>query len=758
LGVSVSTPTNGQGDSFALSGGIMTSSDVQQGTSAIVTFDSDVENVTFDLYDVDANDHWDDKVTIVARDADGNIVPVTFSNVSSLQTVSGNSIEGTDHGDNDGSGPGDSDTVTVTIAGPIASIEIIHDNGNSDSDSGLVGVSDLSFDLAGPVGDGIVSGTSGDDTIDTGYLGDPEGDKVDNGDAILPGEVGDDDIIDAGAGDDTILAGEGNDEVYAGHDDDFVDGGAGDDVIYGDSDYPGGSGSAGPVRESFEWDLAPDPNGPAPIEDNDPISGFTQNTGNVDVTFSIEGSNYTPTTQFADNQQKVHSIDSGSETVDAYSSLSSELNQQNECATYQWEFSEEVENISFRINDIDYDSEVIIKAYDADGNLVPLDITTGGGVTATNDDGVAGNEHIVSNGGGDSDTSGTYSALVNIAGPIARIEVTHNQDGSHNSGINITDIYFDTIVVTGDESGNDVLLGGDGSDIVYGEGGEDTLDGGLDDGDADQLFGGDDADLIKGVGEGDFVDGGSGGNDDDTLDLTGSTEDGGITGPDSDGNGFDGFVTYKDEFGNETGTMTFENIENIVPCFTPGTMVATPTGERPVEDLRAGDKIITRDNGIQEICWTGQKALNGVELQQAHHLRPVLIRAGALGNGLPERDMMVSPNHRMLVASDRTALYFEEREVLVSAKHLLNSNGIQNVDVIGTTYIHFMFEQHQVVLANGAWTESFQPGDYTLDGMGNAQRTEIFELFPELATREGRESYNAARKILKRHEAKLISL
>jgi hypothetical protein len=119
--------------------------------------------------------------------------------------------------------------------------------------------------------------------------------------------------------------------------------------------------------------------------------------------------------------------------------------------------------------------------------------------------------------------------------------------------------------------------------------------------------------------------------------------------------------------------------------------------------------------------------------------------------------MLVSPNHRLLVANDRTALYFDEHEVLVAAKHLVAAKGVIEVDSVGTTYIHFMFDRHEVVLSNGAWTESFQPGDYTLKGMGNAQRNEIFELFPDLKTEVGLEGYQAARRTLKRHEAMLLA-
>jgi hypothetical protein len=212
-------------------------------------------------------------------------------------------------------------------------------------------------------------------------------------------------------------------------------------------------------------------------------------------------------------------------------------------------------------------------------------------------------------------------------------------------------------------------------------------------------------------------------------------------------------------FTNEEGavvSVAFSRLENVIPCFTPGTVIATPKGERPVQDLRVGDRIITRDNGIQKIRWIGRRDLEARELVQAPHLRPVLIRAGALGYGLPERDMLVSPNHRVLINNDRTALYFEEREVLVAAKHLTGLDGVDQVEASGVSYIHFMFDQHEVVLSDGVWTESFQPGEQSMDGIGKAQRDEIYELFPELRDPEGRKAYQTARRSLSRHEVKLL--
>lgn len=251
------------------------------------------------------------------------------------------------------------------------------------------------------------------------------------------------------------------------------------------------------------------------------------------------------------------------------------------------------------------------------------------------------------------------------------------------------------------------------------------------------------------------MDGDEGGNDFDTLDLTGAGPLKIIYDPTNPENGTVEFLDPVDR--HVLGTMTFRNIENVIPCFTPGTMIATPRGEVAVENLRPGDKVITRDNGMQEIRWMGRRDLSWEDLAAAPHLKPVLVRAGSLGNGLPERDIMVSPNHRLLVANDRTALYFDEHEVLVAAKHLVAGNGIRSVDAAGISYVHFMCDRHEVVLSNGAWTESFQPGDMTLKGMGNSQRSEIYELFPELKTEAGLGTYVAARRTLKRHEATLIA-
>ena len=238
--------------------------------------------------------------------------------------------------------------------------------------------------------------------------------------------------------------------------------------------------------------------------------------------------------------------------------------------------------------------------------------------------------------------------------------------------------------------------------------------------------------------------------------LSGSYDPG--TGPVSPRGAYS--ITDGDEDG-QIGNISFENFETInfrvIPCFTPGTLIGTARGEIPVEMLREGDRVVTRDNGVQEIRWIGHKTVNVRTLAERPDMQPILIRRGALGNGLPERDMTVSPNHRLLVANDQSALYFDEREVLAAAKHLVNGHSIRQIETRGTTYVHLMFDHHEVVLSDGTWTESFQPGDYSLKGIGDEQRDEIFDLFPELRNHDGLVAYGAARNTLKRHEAELLT-
>ncbi len=194
-----------------------------------------------------------------------------------------------------------------------------------------------------------------------------------------------------------------------------------------------------------------------------------------------------------------------------------------------------------------------------------------------------------------------------------------------------------------------------------------------------------------------------------------------------------------------------------MPCFTSGIMVMTPDGEIGVGDLVSGSRVVTRDNGIQSVEWVGRITVDFAGLSASPHLKPVLIQQGSLGPGLPERDMLVSPNHRILVGSDRPVQFYDGAEMLVAAKNLVDGRTIRQVDMLGVTYIHFLFARHEVVLANGAWTESFHPGDRSLGAVGNAQRVELDELFPGLSASDPQSGYQRGLRSRKRREALTLS-
>ncbi|MEP5729657.1 MAG: Hint domain-containing protein [Sulfitobacter sp.] len=380
---------------------------------------------------------------------------------------------------------------------------------------------------------------------------------------------------------------------------------------------------------------------------------------------------------------------------------------------------------------------------------------------------------------------------------------------SSQSGFTLSGDLIDDAVVVPIEAGDDTILGGEGQDTIFGQGGDDSLDG--EDGDDsieggegdDTLLGGQGQDRLLGGEGNDSIEGGEGddrlwgGAGEDTL-VSGPGNDrslGGLNsdtftfaaggnhdilgGEDPDGSDIDvldltgldrntyrllpgdpeaGRIEFLDSNGNVIGRTNYAEIEEVIICFTPGTRIATRRGEKPVQQLKAGDMVLTRDNGEKPLRWVGRRNLNRHELAKMRHHFPILIKAGALGKDVPERDMMVSPNHRMLVTSEIAEMMFGTNEVLVAAKHLVSLDGVETAPVSKVSYIHLLFDQHEVVLADGAWSESFLPGEQSMAGIKTDQRQEILDLFPELIDMRGIRNYDAARRLLKAHEAHLLML
>jgi Ca2+-binding RTX toxin-like protein len=620
------------------------------------------------------------------------------------------------------------------------------------------------------------------------------------------------DVIQGTAEDDSINGLNGQDTISGEGGDDSILGGGGDDILYGDNGEGTAPGNdASPLSLNIDNLVSDSSSGNnnaqpgdtavysnvAQLEDGTPISGRLVLVSTSDSGLNIDLSGGEGFEILLNSGRGATSSDGG------------------ETATFRMEFFDPATgqpvalNSTATFNDLDRNS-----VGDRESVTLDADSFSAFGTAADTSLEVTSQPGSVTAGGTEANDPDDEDAWFSAEfSDRTFIEFTL-ETRSTQSGFTMTGDLIDDAVVTPIEPGDDVISGGSGQDTIFGQGGDDSLAG--DDGD-DKLYGGSGNDELDGGQGQDVLEGGegddtlTGGTGDDQL-FGGAGEDVLVAGPDNDrlyggdnsdlftiggagnhvivggedadGSDIDvldltaglgtayadfnliqdpndpeaGRVELLDANGNIFRRVEFSEIENVVICFTPGTKIATPKGEVAVETLRSGDKVFTRDNGIQEIAWAGSRTLSGDELIASPDLQPVLVRAGSLGPSVPEHDLLLSPNHRLLLSGQRAALHFEDNEVFAAAKHMTTSDGVDTVQTTNVTYIHLMFTRHEVILSNGAWTESFQPGDHALKGVGTAQRAEIFKLFPELADLETAQAgFGSARRVLKRHEAAILS-
>jgi len=192
------------------------------------------------------------------------------------------------------------------------------------------------------------------------------------------------------------------------------------------------------------------------------------------------------------------------------------------------------------------------------------------------------------------------------------------------------------------------------------------------------------------------------------------------------------------------------------PCFTPGTLIEAEAGLIPVEDLRPGDRVHTCDAGPQPLRWVGSVTLSPDALRRHPEFHPVRIQAHAFGAGYPARDLLVSPQHRILLRGWRAELYHGEPEVLAAAVHLVDGKTITRAPCThGIRYLHIMCATHQIIRAEGLETETFLPAQAALAGVPAETAAEVLALFPDLATAQA--ARIPARPILRGWEARVLT-
>jgi hypothetical protein len=172
-----------------------------------------------------------------------------------------------------------------------------------------------------------------------------------------------------------------------------------------------------------------------------------------------------------------------------------------------------------------------------------------------------------------------------------------------------------------------------------------------------------------------------------------------------------------------------------VICFAPGTRIATQGGQRLIEHLRPGDHVLTRDNGPARVLWLGHRRMSGARLYVMPQLRPIRFRAGAVGMDEPDQDLIVSPQHRMLIRGASARALFNAPEVLVEAAALVNDRSIVvDRSLREVTYVHVLLEQHNVIWANGLMTESFHPAHTEFGSIDQGQRSGLLDVLPRVET------------------------
>ena len=581
-----------------------------------------------------------------------------------------------------------------------------------------------------------IFGGAGDDTLDGGDGNDTL--MGEDGNDLLRGG-GDNDYISGGAGRDTLQGGNGDDTLLGGADDDRLYGDTGNDSLEGGDGQDYLDGGAG--QDTLKGGLG-----------NDTLRGGVGND-------TLDGGDGTDTAVFTGEVEEygfsrgpngeliVSDTVADRDGVDTLSNI--------EYASFN--------GTVYRLTTGDNNSNTTLQGPD-DGTpnlIIAHDGNDWGGGHATSDaifggagndtlDGGDGNDTLVGEDGddllrgdGDNDSLSGGAGNDTLKGGTGDDTLVGGQDDDLLYG----------------ESGNDSLDGGEGQDFLGGGAGNDTLTGGkgndvLTGDDGDDVFTyapGDGADTIT-----DFNTGNSGALGDgdttnnDFIDLSqyydrigeardDFEDDGILNQSNSIENG--GTADYSDNtrFGGGD-SLTFQNASREsftadntgIACFTLGTRILTPRGEVPIEDLRAGDLVMTVGAGPQPIRWIGRTQIGTERLAARPELRPIRLRRALTG---ADRDLLVSPQHAMLVGGK-----------LVRAKHMVKA-GWRGARIArgrkSVTYVHLLMSRHELVYAEGVPSESLYPGPFALQGMERDAIREIRAEFPDLSTETTRSQTEA---------------
>ncbi|WP_340237231.1 Hint domain-containing protein [Sulfitobacter pontiacus] len=690
----------------------------------------EVSNVTFGIFDIDQAYGFVDEVIVRAYDADGNLIPVNLT-AGNSDTLDVNDETGRAISTDAGRGTTNAKTgfLQVDIAGPVSRIEIEYNNHDPDDTGHAIRVGDLKMSTisATDAGNDTLDGGAGSDTI----YGDGGNDSLSGG--------ADNDSLSGGSGDDRIEGGTGHDTIAGGTGNDAMSGGDDADLFVMEDDFgtdkiAGGEG--GKDYDVVTFDALS--NGVSVTYTGAEAGTATEGPNSVSFT-EIEKLVLTNSSDYVDASIGGVAVDTGAG------------------------------NDTIKVGDGAYD----IDAGTGDDRIIREAGTTADDANSVIDAGDGIDTYVAGSGLGADHTVDLAASRLDHAGNDRGDLLNFENVALENSAASVKgDSKDNTITARGTQDnslsggdGNDSIDGGGGNDNLHGDAGRDTLIGGdgndtLDGGQGDdQLTGGDGDDVFVYSGGHDTITDFNAGNtgpldDDDTtnndfidlsgyydkiFDLRADYEDNGIL----DQSNFETTdYTYNSKF--EDGSLKFIGVQaqhftydnTGVVCFGKGTAIRTPRGDVLVEDLRVGDLVTTMDNGPQKIRWINTRSYDAEQMQKGSHLHPVLIKRGTFG---AERDLLVSQQHGVLVGQSGDS-FARAKHLADAAKGVRIAKGKKSV-----TYVHLMFDDHQVIFAENVPSESFYPGPMALSQMSKPHRAAFSKVLPALGT--GRVSREEVAKI-----------
>lgn len=211
-----------------------------------------------------------------------------------------------------------------------------------------------------------------------------------------------------------------------------------------------------------------------------------------------------------------------------------------------------------------------------------------------------------------------------------------------------------------------------------------------------------------------------------------------------------------DVAGSDAAVISTADNSVRVVCFLRGTQIATaPGGEVAVECLKVGDWVETADHGPMQIRWIGLTSLDHVTLAQHPKMRPIRIGRGVLGPDRPDRDLYLSPQHRVLVKSQIARRLFGDAHVLLAVKHLVGLRGIDvHLDTGGADYFHILLDSHEIIFANGAACETLFLGAEAVKSVGDNILRDL-PMLPEHMRRQAKQD-GPCRPLLSAQQARTL--